>query len=70
MTPGHPVADLIFKQLSVALFGTFATVRDLPTADLRHALAALSVFRGPGTVARDVAMQIIRDELAEREGTQ
>lgn len=70
MTPGHPTADLIFEQLSGRVAIAFATVQDLPTADLRHALAALSVFRGPGTVARDVAMQIIRNELAEREGAQ
>ena len=66
MTPGHPTADLIFAPILKGCAGGYAIIRDTDTADLRRALAALSTFRGPGTVARDVAMQVIRDELAER----
>ena len=68
MTPGYPIANKIFEQLGDATTFSFAIVRETPTDDLRNALAALSVFKGPGTVARDFAIQIIRHELAEREG--
>lgn len=68
MTPGHPIADIIFDMLLPATASAYAVAREIETKELRHAMAALSVFRGPGTFARDVAMQVIRDELAKREG--
>lgn len=66
MTPGHPTADLIFEKIIAATSFAHAIVTDHDERELRAALAALSVFRGPGTVARDICITIIRDELLHR----
>jgi hypothetical protein len=68
MRPGQPLADIIFDAIAPGIAGAYAIAADHDDADLRKALAALSVLRGPGTVARDVAIALIRDELQHREG--
>ena len=70
MTPGHPTADAIFEHILRGTASAHLIAHDTGTRELRHALAALSTFRGPGTFARDVAVALIRDELSEREGGQ
>lgn len=70
MTPGQPTADLIFDKIIAATAHAHAVVAESEEPELRAALAALSVFRGPGTVARDIIIKIICDELLNREGVQ
>jgi len=68
MRPGQPTADLVFTHILPAIASTYAILSETETCELRRALAALSTFKGPGTIARNIAMRMIRDELAEREG--
>ena len=67
MTPGQPLADLIFGAILGGTAHAHAVATECTDADLRKALAALSVFRGPGTFARDIAIALIREELTDRE---
>lgn len=66
MNPGHPTADLLFNFILNGTASTHAVMMDCDTPELRNALAALSTFRGPGTIARDITIALIRDELESR----
>ncbi len=66
MKPGQQTADLIFEKVCNATAFAHAVARDADESELRNALAALSTFKGPGIVARDAVISIIRDELSTR----
>lgn len=66
MNPGHPMADLLFDYILNGTASAHAVMMECDTDELRRALAALSTFRGPGTIARDITIALIRDELEGR----
>ena len=66
MTPGHPTADLILDFILNGTAAAHGVAMEQDERELRRALAALSVFNGPGTFARNVAIELIRSELSER----
>ena len=66
MNPGHPTADLLFNYILNGTAAAQAVMMDCNTKELQHALAALSTFRGRGTVARDITIALIRDALEGR----
>ena len=67
MESGNPQADMILQPLLQGVAHSYAIASDLDDATLRTALAALSVFRGPGQIAKNIAIELIRDELQARE---
>lgn len=66
MNPGHPTADLLFNYILNGTASAYAVMMDCDTRELRHALAALSTFRGPGSIARDITIALVRNELEDR----
>ncbi|ATX66942.1 hypothetical protein [Roseinatronobacter bogoriensis] len=66
MLTGNTPADCVFQPLLLGIAHSYGIVKDLDDASLRSAVAALSVFRGPGQIARNVAIDLIRDELQAR----
>jgi hypothetical protein len=66
MTPGHATADLLFGFILSGTAPAAYVATEIDADELRRALAALSTFRGPGTFARDVTIQLISDEIDRR----